>query len=241
MELKGATFVSVPASLSRESVARLCADLRSAFADHASHVVVLRGDEETFCRGLCLANACDEDVHQALDTFADCLESIRIGNKPVIGLVQGSASAGGLGLAAACDALLATPEATFTLTELLFGLTPAIIQPYLAQRLGSQKLRWMALSAQTLTADDAFRAGLVDLVCPSERAQIVLRSWVRRLQRVQPSAVAAWKRMTAEDATLASRDGVRITLERLRDPAVRTGLLGFIQTGQLPSHGDAHE
>ena len=233
--------MNVPAMLSRESVAHLCAGLRSAFADQGSHVVVMRGDEETFCRGLDLASACDEDVHQALAVFADCLESIRIGNKPVIGLVQGAASAGGLGLAAACDALLATSEATFTLTELLFGLTPAIIFPYLSQRLSSQKLRWMALSAQTLTADDALRAGLVDFVCPPERAPIVLRSWVRRLQRVQPGAVATWKRMTAEGAGFASRQGVRITLERLRDPAVRNGLLSFIQTGQLPSQGDAHE
>jgi enoyl-CoA hydratase/carnithine racemase len=235
MELRGATFVTVPASLSPESVARLCADLHSSIADRDSHVVIMRGDADIFCRGLDLAGGKEEDTRLALDTFANCLESIRTAGKPVIGLVQGTASAGGVGLAAACDAVLATSQATFTLTELMFGMIPAIIFPYLAQRLSPQKLRWIALSAQSLTADDALQAGLVDFVCPPERVQLVLRSWVRRLQRVQPDAVVMWKHMTADATSVSSRQGVQITLDRLRDPQVRDNLLSFIETGQLPS------
>jgi enoyl-CoA hydratase/carnithine racemase len=199
----------------------------------------MHGDAETFCRGLELGRVCDEDPRPALETFASCLESIRTGNKPVVGLVQGAAAAGGVGLAAACDAVLATTEATFTLTELLFGLTPAIIFPYLAQRLSPQKLRWIVLSAQTLTAHEALHAGLADFVCPSEKAPIVLRSWVRRLQRVEPNAVGIWKRIAAEPNAVSSRQGVQMTLARLCDPEVRTAFLEFSETGILPLRGGA--
>jgi len=237
MELSGATIVTVPPALSQESITRFSANLHSALTDPTSHAVVMQGGAETFCRGLDIGRSCEESIRPALETFAACLESIRLGNKPVVGLVQGAAAAGGVGLAAACDALLATTEATFTLTELLFGLTPAIIYPYLAQRLGPQKLRWMALSSQTLTAHDALHAGLVDFVCPADKAPIVLRSWVRRLQRVQPDAVALWKRMTAEPAALCPTQGVQKTLERLHDPGVRAALLDFSETGRLPWRG----
>ena len=233
MELSGATLVKVPSTLSQESIGRLRADLHNALADPSSHVVVMHGDAETFCRGLALGRTCDEDPRSALETFANCLESMRNANKPVVGLVQGTAAAGGVGLAAACDAVLATDEATFALTELLFGLTPAIILPYLAQRLSPQKLRWMALSAQTLTAQESLYAGLADFVCPSDKAPIVLRSWVRRLQRVEPHAVGVWKCMTAEPAT-SSRRGVQLTLERLCDPEVRAAFLEFNESGILP-------
>lgn len=237
MELRGANVITVPPMLSQESITSLCANLHAALADPASHVVVMHGGAETFCRGLDIGQTCDENTRPALETFASCLKSMRTGNKPVVGLVQGVAAAGGVGLAAACDALLATTEATFTLTELLFGLTPAIIFPYLAQRLGPQKLRWMALSAQTLSAHDALSAGLVDFICPSDKAPIVLRSWVRQLQRVQPDAVAMWKRMTAEPPFLSSTQAVQRTLERLHDAGVRAALLDFSETGCLPWRG----
>jgi enoyl-CoA hydratase/carnithine racemase len=236
MELNGASIVTVPPLLSPESIADLCAQLNSAFDDPATHVLVIRGDEQNFCRGLDLPRAGhEEDAGPALESFAACLGAIRMGIKPVVGVVQSVAAAGGLGLAAACDALLATDEATFTLTELLFGLFPAIIFPYLAERVSPQKLRWMALSAQTLNAHEAMQAGLVDFVCPSEKLPFVLRSWVRQLRRPQPQAVAMWKESTAEPSALSSRRGVGLTLERLRDPDVRAGFLDFSETGRLPS------
>ena len=140
-----------------------------------------------------------------------------------------------MGLAAACDAVLATTDTTFAQTELLFGLIPAIVLPYLAQRVVEQKLRWIALRAQPLTAQEALEIGLADQVCSSADALKVLRHWVRQMQRVQPPAVAMWKRLTNKVATLSTDEAIQATLERLRDPAVRVGLKEFMETGCLPS------
>ena len=234
MELKGASIVAVPAALNRQTIARLGADLAAASADPGTHVLVLAGGEAEFCRGLDLGEATD-GAGPALEQFAACLRTIRLGQKPVIALVRGAAVAGGVGLAAACDGVLATCDASFTLTELIFGLAPAIILPYLAERLPQQKLRWMALRAQALSAPEALQFGLADHVCAPEDAPKLLRQWVRQLRRAQPVAVALWKRLTADSAAASSQEGVQLTLERLHDPMVRRGIREFMESGQLPS------
>src|ERR1051326_1647703 len=156
MELTGATIVRVPTLLDPQSIATLLADIDTAFADQATHAIVLFGDDEVFCRGLDLGRAAqDEDATAALESFAECLRRIRNGSKPAIALVRGVAVGGGVGLAGGRDAVLATTDATFAQTELLFGLIPAIVLPYIAQRVVEQKLRWIALRAQPLTAQEA--------------------------------------------------------------------------------------
>ncbi len=236
MELKGASIVAVPPALNRQTIARLGADLDAAAADPASHVIVLAGGEAEFCRGLDLGEAaCVDGAKPALNEFAACLRAIRLGEKPVIAVVRGAAAAGGIGLAAACDGVLAASDATFTLTELIFGLIPAIIFPYLSERLSPQKLRWMVLRGQTLSAPEALQFGLADHVCAPEDVPKLLRQWVRQLRRAQPEAVALWKRLTDSFGAAASGGGVQLTLERLQDPAVRRGIQEFIESGRLPS------
>ena len=148
MELTGAAIVQVPPLLNSQTICDLRSTLDRALSDRDCCAVALVGEERCFCRGLDLAAlASESDLQEAVENFVACLEAIRTGHETVIGLVRGEAVAGGVGLAAACDGVLATKEATFTLTELLFGLTPAVILPYLAQRVGAQKLRWMGLMA----------------------------------------------------------------------------------------------
>jgi len=179
-----------------ETVRNLRYALESAMGD-ASSAVVMLGEDRVFCRGWEVgASGIDEDARASVESFAVCLETMRMGHKPVIGLVQGEAAGGGVGLAAACDGVLATTEATFTLSELLFGLTPAVILPYLAQRVSLQKLRWRGLTADTITGQEAMELGLADAVCPPEKAPAVLRSWIRKLGRIEPDVVGTWKRMT---------------------------------------------
>jgi enoyl-CoA hydratase/carnithine racemase len=175
-----------------------------------------------------------EDARAPVESFAACLEAIRKGHKPVIGLVDGEAAGGGVGLAAACDGVLATTEATFTLSELLFGLTPAVILPYLAQRVSLQKLRWMGLTAGSITGQEAVELGLADAVCPPEKAPAILRSWIRKLRRIEPNVAGTWKRMTIQSPLPGSKDGVEVTVERLRDASVREKLRAFLESGEPP-------
>ena len=235
MELMDTSVVHIPPLLNPASIALLRADVEAAFADPSTRVLLLQGTEGTFCRGLDLGEAAEgKQARESVEIFSDLLHAIRAGRKPVIALVSGTAVAGGVGLAAACDAVLATPEATFALTELLFGLLPAIIFPHLAQRIGAQRARWMAMTARTTSSEEALAWGLVDAVCGREKTTKVVQGWIRQFRRINPAALAIWKQLTAEPTAHSRAEAVEATLERLTDPAVREGLLEFLASGSLP-------
>ena len=235
MELTGTYVVQVPPLLNPQSLAQLRADIQAALASSSTDVVLLKGTGDVFCRGLDLGEAAEiDDARGSVELFSGLLQAIRCGNKPVIALVNGTAVAGGVGLAVSCDGVLATPNATFALTELLFGLLPAMIFPFLAQRLTVQKVRWLALTARTVSAQEALALGIADEVCQSEMADKVLRSWIRQLRRLNPAAAAIWKQMTANPAAVSPAYAIEATLQQLNDPTVRAGLSEFIASGSLP-------
>jgi len=236
MELTDAVTVRVPAVLNASTVQVFRVALHQAVAGNDSRVVVLRGSEAgVFCRGLDFGAASNgHEPSGTIEEFAACLGMIRMAPKPVVSFVEGEAIGGGVGLAAAADGVLATLDATFALPELLCGLAPAIVLPYLAERLTMQKLRWIALSSDRLDAQTAFRLGLIDRVESADRCHAVLRSWISRLARVRGDAGAAWKRATVTPPAQGSTEGVRLTIDRLRDPAVRDRLRRFVETGEPP-------
>ena len=236
MELTGAALVRVPAVLNRQTVRDLRAMLDVAVRDPGPRVTVLIGPGDgIFCRGMDLAESqSPEGIEEAVRDFAACLEIIRLGPKPVLGLVHGEAIGGGVGLAAACDGVLATDDSSFTLSELLFGLTPAVILPYLAQRLSAQRLRWMALTSQRVTADQAVQLGLIERTCRVGHAGAILRSWIDRLRRLDHTVVESWKRASASPPPPGSPEGTAATLERLGDAGVRERLHRFLETGEPP-------
>jgi polyketide biosynthesis enoyl-CoA hydratase PksH len=235
MELDGTTIVRVPLLLDATTVHSLHATLRYAIEGNA-RTVVLTGSGKDFCRGLDLAalqsNA--EAIEKAVEVFAACLERIRLSPKPVVAFVEGKAIGGGVGLAAASDGVLATMNSTFELTELLFGLAPAVILPYLAFRIGLQKTRWMAMTAEPLTAERALKIGLVDICCDSLRASTSLKSLTRRLNRLDPDALKSWKQMTRQVPDAGLHEGIVWTAARLQDSKVREGIVKFIETGIPP-------
>ena len=72
-----------------------------------------------------------------------------------VAVVEGRAVGGGVGLAAACDFVFAGPEAAFRLTELLFGLVPALVMPFVVARTGEHRMLRMAVLAEPYDASAA--------------------------------------------------------------------------------------
>src|ERR671933_604157 len=89
-------------------------------------------------RGCCQTRAPprgDPGAHPRLPRrFAECLVQIRQARVPVIACVAGKVMGGGVGLVAACDMVLATPETSFMLPEVIVGLVPALTVPFLRLR-----------------------------------------------------------------------------------------------------------
>lgn len=227
--------IKVPAVLNGSSIRELRKDLARAFADESIPAIVLEGSAGCFCRGMDLdAAGKDAKLEEGVVEFSHCLEDIRLGPLPVVALVEGAATAGGVGLAAASDLVMAAPQSSFCLTELLFGLLPAIVLPYLLERMSLTRVRMWALTAETWSADEARSAGLVDFVLPGADGGRLLKSWVRRLGRAQSAAVGLWKRHIAEASPYDRSHGALATIARLRDPQVLDRIRRFANDEEIP-------
>lgn len=172
--------------------------------DSDATFVTLEGEGDAFCQGLDLSEVVRPggDVRRSLERYAALLRAIATTPRPVLALVGGPAMGGGVGLAAAADLVLATPRATFALPEALFGLIPAMVFPVVARRVGPAPARRLAMGAVTISAEEAWRLGLVDEVVDDLESAVT--RYARRLDRLDPRAVAEVKAMSVVYETAPS-------------------------------------
>ncbi|SFK27259.1 isohexenylglutaconyl-CoA hydratase [Pseudovibrio ascidiaceicola] len=132
-----------------------------------------------------------------------------IANQPqvTIALVEGAAMAGGLGMASACDFVIATQDAKFAFTETRIGLPPAQIAQYVTKRLGYQKAKKMLMLGSKLTGVEAFDIGLVDkAVADQAELEAAEADLKQQVLACAPDAVAATKRVVEETLFLEQED-----------------------------------
>jgi polyketide biosynthesis enoyl-CoA hydratase PksH len=145
MELIQAATVRLPVDLSAHSLEILSRDMADAFASQAAMVTLIGAGADTFCLGLAIGSSSDGAA--PTHAFSDLLTAMHHAPKPVLAVVDGRAIGGGMGLACACDWVIATERATFALPELLWGLVPAIIWPVLTDRMAPHAVRQWTISA----------------------------------------------------------------------------------------------
>jgi enoyl-CoA hydratase/carnithine racemase len=234
--------IALPEALTLASLDALASALDRAAADSTAGVWVLHGSAKgVFCRGMDLSELAgmDGDVSQGPRVFTACLERLGRAARPTIALVDGETIGGGIGLAAACDLVVATPASTFALPETLFGILPAIVMPVLLERLTPQKARLLALAGTKRTAAWAREHELVDdVIEASELGRYESRA-VRDLSRSAPRAVVALRSWVEEIAGLESRKtalarGLAITAELVNDASIRETVRRFVEEGQPP-------
>jgi len=112
---------------------------------------------------------------------------------PVVGRVHGGAYGGGLALAAACDIVLAAESAKFAITEARYGLTPSLMVPFLIGRIGQRGCRRWCLTGETMTAAEAYRVGLADIVVADDALDDALATVVDGLLMNAPGGLAESK------------------------------------------------
>jgi methylglutaconyl-CoA hydratase len=142
-------------------------------ADDRCRVIVLQSVGKSFCAGADLnwmksmTNFTHEENIADSRKMALMLNAIYSCPKPIIAKVQGDAYAGGVGLAAVCDIVVASTQARFCISEAKLGLLPATISPYVIRALGEQASRRYFVTAEVFTAAHAKDLGFVhELVDP---------------------------------------------------------------------------
>jgi methylglutaconyl-CoA hydratase len=190
-------------ALSRELIAALDAALARAAEDSAVRSVILTGAGPVFCAGMDLAEL-QESLGAdpgASPIWDDALRLARLYDRiyrhplPVIAAVNGSALAGGAGLVSVCDLAVAVPEARFGYPEVRRGLVAAMVMPHLLRLVGERTARYLLLTGETLSADEALRTGFLNQVAPAEQLLDVALDWARSLAEGGPLALTRTKEL----------------------------------------------
>lgn len=197
-------------------------------------VLVIAAEGEDFCAGGHLGDPAAATWQPDLAGAQSLLHRLANLAPVTVAVVEGAATGGGVGLAAACDVVIADRRATFRLTEVLLGLIPAAVTPLLAARVGWHRARTLGLTTPRLDAAQAAAIGLADVA--SDDAKAELRRTLRDLGRAQQGALRALKRyhlqaQPIDDAHLRLAESM--VQARLDEPEVRCRLARMRQAGLL--------
>src|ERR1700733_4804436 len=178
-------------ALSHELLTDLIAALESARDDDAVRCVVLTSThEKVFSSGGNLGGFTADGAlvhkHFASERFPEAFRLLGELGKPSICAANGHVLAGALGLALACDLIVARADARFGTPEINVGLFPFMIMALIYRNVGRKKASELLLLGEQISAAEAERIGLVNRVAPAEEFDDVVRDWAERLARKSP-------------------------------------------------------
>jgi enoyl-CoA hydratase/carnithine racemase len=178
-------------SLSPELLTELLDSLNAARDDEEVRCVVLASShEKVFSSGANLG-AFGADVslierHHAAQRFIDIFKAFGDLGKPSIVAANGHVLAGSLGIAMACDLIVASEGAEFGTPEINVGLFPFMIMALIYRNVGRKKTNEMLLLGRRLTAEEAREAGIVNRVVPAKEFDAAVAEWATMLASKSP-------------------------------------------------------
>lgn len=220
-------------------IAELTATFAALGADPSLRAIVLGGHGKAFCAGAdlnwmkAMAGYDWEQNRADAQALADMLWTVWQCPVPVVGRIHGDCYAGGMGLAAVCDMLVAAEGVAFCLSEARLGLLPGTISPYVIRAMGEQAARRYFVSAERFTAAQALAMGFVHEVCAANALDTTVDELVGTLVANGPMATRACKRLVQDvagrpiDEALRAETARRIADIRASDEG-KEGLQSFL-------------
>jgi methylglutaconyl-CoA hydratase len=248
-------FLTVERNGSVERVTLNRPDVRNAFNEHvisdltawatrahddsSLRVVVLAGAGKVFSAGAdagwmakMAAYSHDDNVRDAR-AGAEMFLAINTIPAIVIGRIQGAALGGGSGLAAVCDIVVTEESAIFGFTETKLGILPAMISPYVLQKIGASAARELFLTGARFDAAKAKAIGLVHEVVPATDLDGAVDRYVAEALSASPTAVARAKNLIPNVLGRSPADVIGITADAIASQRVseegQEGLKAFLE------------
>ena len=220
-------------------IAELTAAFEQLGGDGELRAIVLGGHGKSFCAGAdlswmrAMAGYSWEENHADAARLAHMLWTIYRCPVPVVGRIHGDCVAGGLGLAAVCDVLVAAEGVHFCLSEARLGLLPGTIAPYVVKALGERAARRYFTTAERFSAARAQAMGFVHEVVAADALDAKVAEIVATLVANGPAAVRACKRLVQDVAgreiDAALRDDTARRIADIRASAEgREGVQSFL-------------
>jgi polyketide biosynthesis enoyl-CoA hydratase PksH len=200
-------------------------------------MIVLKGQQGIFCTGMDFQETASQTIGGGNFSahYQSLLKRFTSMPKIIISLVDGQVMAGGVGLVAASDIVIATSRSQFTLSEALWGLLPANVMPYLIRRIGFQKAYFMTLTTQAISAVDAHAWHLVDEL--TDEAEDVLRKYSLRLLRLNEQTIGDLKNYFRK-MWIINDEMEHIAIQELsrlmQEPRIQNNIKSYVEQQKFP-------
>ncbi|MET0887284.1 MAG: enoyl-CoA hydratase-related protein [Mycetocola sp.] len=228
-------------ALSQHLLDELARHLAAAKTDNAVRGVVLTGTGSTFCSGADLKAGTVPGT--AGTTLPDLMTELWTFPKVVIAKLNGHVRAGGTGLVAAADIVVASRTATFAFSEVRIGVSPAIISVLCARRMNPRALSRFCLLGDTFDADQAVASGLATLAVDPGDLDRATEEILAGIRMAEPNAVRITKDLLREvgdeDIERAFARMETLSREMFASETAQEGMLAFREK-RLPRWADAH-
>ena len=219
-------------ALSRRLVTELMAHLETADADDAVKVVVIRAEGKVFCSGADLSEASADGMEEGAKAMVAMQRRIVAMSKPVVTRLHGAVRAGGIGIVAASDIAISAADATYALTEVKLGLTPAVISLTVLPRLTPRAAALTCLSGEVFDGTQAAEMGLVTRAVPAADLDDEVDAVVASLRTGSPQGLRETKALLARDLLdridAQGDDMAALSARLFGSDAAREAMLGFL-------------
>jgi enoyl-CoA hydratase/carnithine racemase len=146
--------------------------------------------------------------HFATSLFPEVFQLLGELGKPSICAANGHVLAGALGLALACDLVVASEAARFGTPEINIGLFPFMIMALIYRNVGRKKTAELMLLGEQVSAHEAERIGLVNRVVPAEQFDAAVTEWAEKLARKSPVLMKLGKDAMYRQQDMAYADAI---------------------------------
>jgi enoyl-CoA hydratase len=185
-------------ALSPELLLALIEAFRRAEEDPGARCVVLcSSHERTFSSGANLGGFAGDvplvHKHFGSERFVELFKLIGGLTIPTLCAVRGHVLAGALGIALACDLIVASEDATFGTPEINVGAFPFMIMALIYRNVGRKKANELLLLGERLSAQEALAAGIVNKVVPAAEHDAAVAEWAAKLASKSPAIMRLGK------------------------------------------------
>jgi isohexenylglutaconyl-CoA hydratase len=199
--------------------------------------IVLSGADGTFCAGGDIKEMAQAFQNSDADNFSGTLDKmLRLINEApqvVIAKGEGAAMGGGFGIVCVADIALASTEAKMGLPEVRLGIVPALISPYVIERVGLTRARELMLTGRRFDGLTALDYGIVHEAIVPQELEARVQTVLDEIKQCSPNALAACKRLifTVKDKSTGETVDYRSNLlsELRRSEDGQEGMNAFVE------------
>ncbi|HAM99458.1 MAG TPA: hypothetical protein DCQ26_12695 [Marinilabiliales bacterium] len=176
-------------ALNAEMISSLMQLTQELQNDESTDIVILKGKGDCFCAGADLswfkeaAGMPEKERVETLKALPIFLKTWNHLPQTTITVGHGYLYGGALGLLAVSDFVILDQNSHLRLSEVLLGLIPASISPYLIKRMGFKRSKALMLGAESINAQLALAYGLVDKIGPSEKLPEIEERLIANIQK----------------------------------------------------------